>query len=644
MRRFASCLAILIAACGDRPARLPVPVPGDSGVHADAAPPVDGSEPDSGVVSPDGGDAQPNFDATPIDSGLPRPDAGPYMCRNQDAGARPDTTGDRSLAGTSLENTAILWREPLELCNEWREGRSFDQERANEVHVTLHPSPRDGLGQAELTAAWIDRGTIRRGLNSDQIWILEDQPRTSRVIEWTVREPQGNTLLNAAIEHDFGEAGVLTERLSVGRLRNTPRDVDYNADTAGGEVAFFWLPRGAAPDDVILLGPCDGGPTNYLENALEVVAAGDATRSVTVVRKLRTSLALAGSAPVYLQGARTILSDRPGEMFLAAGPFSQTYAAEHHNWNEHSFIDYTLDPVVRESVLDRLSAGEPAALPFIVENVDLVGLSAFGQPPVITVRTFDTTTMQYDSFSPNATGVHWARVDETALLRELRGPCANASVGSIGDYEGNTLLQLVTCAGNGVLGFDVLGAVPVIFNGDPSHVGERITGAAIVERNGALEIAVGTWTVRISVSAPNVFNVSVRDPQGMERASAVRSLEPFDVFLPEDELVEAENGDVRLSFSRRRAGQAPGQSTLFTPMHFQLDFNGCTHRVEAFDRMHYQSSHHNWNDTFTAETDTLRMIWRIGFDRNEMTEHRVRAEQLVDGAEVLPETVVTVTR
>jgi hypothetical protein len=88
---------------------------------------------------------------------------------------------------------------------------------------------------------------------------------------------------------------------------------------------------------------------------------------------------------------------------------------------------------------------------------------------------------------------------------------------------------------------------------------------------------------------------------------------------------------------RRWVFQGVGNSGIYAPVSFDLSFDGQTHQVEAWDRMTYTNTHHNWDDQLIAETDTLRVFWMVlGFGQ----EYTVRAERISDGVEVLPPTTI----
>ena len=60
--------------------------------------------------------------------------------------------------------------------------------------------------------------------------------------------------------------------------------------------------------------------------------------------------------------------------------------------------------------------------------------------------------------------------------------------------------------------------------------------------------------------------------------------------------------------------------------------------MNAWDKLDYVNTHHNWDDSLECDDGELRMSWRVlGFGQ----EYQVSASRLSDGVEVLPATVLT---
>jgi hypothetical protein len=592
-------------ACGTSPTTRP-----------DAAVGADGTTADSGSASDaslDGGvrpDAEPRADVGPVEDG--------------------------SLAGTPLDGIEVRFDSPLELCNEWREGQSFEEELASKLHVTIAPAERRSLDRGDLSIATITSGTIRRGLEASVQWQIDDLSPSSELIEWRVQDIGGTPYLTAAIAHDLGPAGVLVERFGVSRSSGDRRPVDYEQDVGRGEVSFFIRAEGEPDERAVLLTPCEGSPE--LEDAIEVIAAQGASRSAVVIRSLRTALALAGSAPIHLESAQIALSDRPGEIFAARGPFALIYAAEHHNWNEHSRIDFTKDIVMRELVIEPFETGGQARLPWMIERADIEGIARFDMvAPTLRLVTRDLTTGQRATEELMIGSRNWSRVDAVELAREYQNVCAQPVVEAIGETYNRHLFQVVHCPGSGALGYTVVAVVPVAFPEAIGEVGRRIQGSAIRDADGKVAVTIGANSLELRPSPPGSVIFAVRDSNGQMIEEALSTPHLLDFSPAPDEVLfgESEDGRVSVRLVRRWGGQGAGSSSIFAPVSFELRIQGTVHEVEALDRLDYESTHHNWNDTFRAETDELTLSWHIELDRAT-----VSARRKSDGTMVLPPTPV----
>jgi hypothetical protein len=97
----------------------------------------------------------------------------------------------------------------------------------------------------------------------------------------------------------------------------------------------------------------------------------------------------------------------------------------------------------------------------------------------------------------------------------------------------------------------------------------------------------------------------------------------------------------RGSIERTSSGGDPAfQVTLYAPVSFELDLDGEHITVDAFDRLKYENTHHNWADRLEAKTDRLTITWRVQYI-DQPTCCFVRVVRNTDGAELLPETRLT---
>lgn len=599
---------LLLAACANEPTS-----PGDAGTSGDAGRVEDGSAEDAGA------------DAGHRDSGA---DAG------VDSGIRDAAVPDGSLAGTNLEGIQLAWREPIELCERWREGETLEEAANRKLQIRLEPAARTTLEPDALQAATLGRGTVKRGPFSSEQIVLDGAAST--LTRWELIG-QADPTLQAEIAHDLGPAGALIETLSIFRADGDRAPVDYAAPRYS-EVFFTYEAPGREPETLTIC----GGPAD-LEDAAVVLHASNGTDWVTILREQRTALTPAGSAPVHPIRAEMVLSSAPpySEVFQAAGHWSQTYTAAHHNWNEQSSIRYDRDLRWHYLVYGPLDAGETPTYPGSVpKEVSLAGVNTSGTPGTVTMTETELpsgneTVTSYD------VEVDFTRVDRTALLRDLGVDCVAPEVRAFWgvDDAGNYLFQLGFC--DGALSL----LTPVYLPQRPSLAGRRFDERAIsettVDGGPGFEVDLGGGFLLLRPQSSG-FAIKVLDGNGTElAATSVYETELFDYgfFGGTDGLVEAENAGAGVSVrvDRLWVGQGVGSSAIYAPISFELTFDGTRYRVDAWDRLDYTNTHHNWDDTLVAETDTLRLEWQVlGFGE----VYQVRAERLSDGVEVLAPTEV----
>jgi hypothetical protein len=541
------------------------------------------------------------------------------------------STGDESIRGTALEGIQIIWPERVELCSEWREGRAIDDERADQTHLTLFQAVRPSLGSGDLGQARLPRGYLRSGTKSDQQLPLDPATIPAQLVRWDITKNASDTRLSASIEYDLGAHGVLTEDYGIYRGFGDMRPVDI-------EDQFYELTftlRRPGGNEPAILTRC-GGAEN-LEQAFQVLTTNNGTDTYTILRKLRTALAIAGSAPVHLQAAEIRAGGQNGREYFAHGAFAQTYAASHHNWVEESVIDLEKDALYYHYIYRSYEEGSPPFRDELTE-IRMHNLDVGPEPPSI-----DLDFIQPDgSIRTDNTLVRagWTRVDETALLRGQQQNCpAGASVATldIGDY----IFQLVQCPRATPPNFDLLAVVPVFFADDPSRAGVTIGSEGIeeisVQGAPAFRVTIGR---NVAVVIPNggIYEVDLVDDQGTSLVSFHAMSEPLDIpSRTHEQVARSEARDVELKFARGTLSEHPiGFSVEFAPVYFELSFGGRTYLVDAFDRMTYNNSHHNWDDSFEAKTEGLTLTWSDPYSDPGACFVRVTKDS--DGSEILPET------
>lgn len=548
-----------------------------------------------------------------------------------DAGSSDAGEIDRSLAGTSLEGIRVDWAEPLELCDLWREGASLEEALSQKAHLTLQPERR-GLGRGELEAARLS-GLLRRGATAERQWAIDGGRRADRV-EWRLEGPPEDTQLFARLEHDLGGGNILSEQLVVRRSAGDRRPVRF---TTEGERGFrpevsFWLRRGSESPGAFLA-PCRGfvGP----EPAIEVLAAQTATQTVILLRHLWTEQQAEGSRPIFLERAEVMFQGLAEQE--ARGPLTLFYAAEHHNFDEHSRIDFTEDVVAREMTLEPWMRGESPARERVIERVDVLA-NSFEDAPEVAVQILDTTAGTRTTHRLTPLARFWSRVDAVDLARRFATPaCPSPEVEGVMVYAyrsiGLTRLQIVRCPGA------VLAAVPVTSFTEPALVGRTITG--LLQDASGVQIPLGARTLVLRARGGG-YDFRVLDAAGVELEAGFGGPAPIDAPPAVDEVWRGESasGDVVVEHTTRLAGFG-GLTNVLAAVAFELRFARRTHRVEALDRLDFHWTHHNWDDSFDAETDELRLRWwTTPGDGTELLSHFVRAIRKSDGALVLPDTRV----
>lgn len=556
----------------------------------------------------DGG-VRPDGSATSADAGL-------------DAGAEPTADGGDvpADAGDGEAPLAeVQWKEELRACSPWREGRSAAEEERSRHELVLAPTPRV-LSRAGLASASVPTGYLRTGTST--AIAIEPAATSATLDEWRL-EPAGAgvQLLTAKLGYPL-RGGVLTELYSVLLRAGAPSTVVIGQSN---EHIFQWTPTGGVP---VVLEPCRG-TRDRLEDALEVITAETrgATRSVTLLRELRTAQTVAGSAPIYVQAVEVHDSAYPGEPLSVRGYWSLVYAAEHHNWDETFRIEPRLDPGAWRAPYTR------------VEARGIAGGVGNGTLELDEVLEGGQTQRVRLGFRTRA----WMRVDATALGRGHG--CAGAAVSSVASYDRRTVLQLLTCAGAGPLGFTVSAVRPVAFADDPSATDgpvERLMTTATGYR-----FDVGRAEVELVATDFGAVELVVR-AGGVERLRNAATPIPLALEKRLDTVVTAATRDesVVLTLVRRSVAQGVGNSTIYGPTYAALRRgDAATGRTVHFvdtTRMRYGNTHHNWADELEAEGDDYRLRWKVDLDQSgvEFLLHTVSLEPLRPGLPALPPTTL----
>ena len=566
------------------------------------------------------GSSEPAADATPRDGASG--DAGDAADGGRtDAGADPAPDGGNAPgdAGAGEGLAEVQWKEELRACSPWREGRTADEEAAGRLELVLSPTPRV-LTREALAAATVPTGYLRTGTST--AIAIEPAATTTTLDEWRL-EPAGAgaQVLTAQLSYPL-RRGVLTELYSVLLRDGVPSTVVIGQSA---EHIFQWTPTGGVP---VVLEPCRG-VRDGLEDAVEVITAETrgATRSVTLLRELRTAQTVAGSAPIYIQAVEIHDSAYPGEPIGVRGYWPLVYAAQHHNWDETFRVAPALDPGAWRSPYTRLEAR------------GIAGGVGNGTLELDEVLEGGRTQRVRLGFRTRA----WARVDATALGRGHG--CAGAAVSSLASYDRRTVLQLLTCAGAGPLGFTVSAVRPVAFMYDPSVTDgpvERLTATPTGYR-----FTAGRAEVELVATDFGAVELVVREG-GVERLRNAATPIPLALDRHLDTVVKAATRDERvvLTLVRRATAQGVGNSTIYGPIYASLRRgDAATGRTVHFvdtTGMRYGNTHHNWADELEADGDDYRLRWKVDLDQSgvEFLIHTVSLEPLRPGLPALPPTTL----
>lgn len=588
-----------------------------------------------GEATRPGADAGPRDTSAAFDATMDGGDSGASDTAIEDtgtdAGQRDALSVDGSLAGTSLEGLPIEWTSELHLCERWLEDGTIEEAAARKIDVRLPPSPRPSLDPADLASAEIAGHVHRSPFAADQHRL---EGASSTLVAWRVDGTADAARLSAEIAHDVA-AGTLYESIFVARNRGDRSPLVYTGD-GFGEVTFAFEPRGGARAGLEI---CDGGPS--LETAVVVLTAMRGSDWVTLIREQRTSLAVAGSAPVYPTRAEVVLSGSPAYSsgVLTEGRWSQVYTAAHHNWDEHALVRFDRDLALDHLVFGPLRRGEmPAYPPSMVETIALRGVNTPAAMPELDLTSIALpsgaeTTVTYD------VTVDWTRVDETQLVREQLG-CPSATVRTVWGVSANGTyaFQLGFCVGGPIIELSLF--VPVYLAQDPTLAGRRFDSGAITPASvdGFAGVEIDLGALRVQLAEPGVFRMKVLDAANAELENTnLYDAELFETgpFAGMTEVIRGSSGGVSALVERKWVQQGAGNSAIFAPVAFELRFAGEVHSVTAWDALTYTNSHHNWDDTLVAEDEALRMFWMV---REFGQLYSVRAERISDGAEVLPST------
>lgn len=567
----------------------------------------------------------------------------PVLC--PDTGASP---GDVSLQGTPFETMAVTWDRTLTLCGAWTEGADIDNELGKKVRVVMPPQSRPSFGAQDLARSGLIGVSIERGVSANQRFQSSVCFDEGAQDEWTIDESNPEfPVLRATMRWDFAGAGTVFEYVAVGAQAGQPvPDVAYGDDL--GIVAFGYEGGGTSAylDDCADLTTT---PEPYY-GALELIVAAQGGDSIALLRAFDTFDTFAGSFPVQWKSSVVARSDAPFVYAKAFDYWPHTYAAQHHNWQETSRIDFDRDLANYHAFFSEDAAqSEGRAL----KTIKLQDIDNFAEAPRLETTDVDLASRDETVLTWDVSSV--VHVDATALERALRFTnCEDGDVKGVGlpGYD-SYVLQLLLCPRVAAPGYEVGAIVPVLMGSDMSVLGQTFDAPveSVVDGQANWHFALtGTTSVDVRhFSDDGTVIVTIDEPGDSDYATLALPAR-LDTILPEPDetlLMQSEDGSVALDIVRHRVGQGVGESSIFAPVSTALRFGETRLFTDGFDAQKYTNTHHNWNDGLEAtarhEEGDVTITWliEVDFKGEEFLIYTVSATQ--NGTEILAPTRVRPT-
>ncbi|MBN1948032.1 MAG: hypothetical protein JW797_20355 [Bradymonadales bacterium] len=578
-------------------------------------------------------------DALPPEDTLDAGDEADQTADAADALADPDR-GDSDWGGdgcpgspicaTPFEGLEVLWAEPLYLCSAWEPGPTFERVQQRAVQLILPPQSIDGLFAPSLSATFAGRVVAARGAYGGQRHYIEEGSAIGSVLDYQVETVGQTSRLRAEIRHTLGEAGTLLQRIDLQRSAGSTNPLDYGALE---EIEMRFEPPEGEEIELVLC-----SRLVMSEASVEVLAArSDLGEHLTVLRMWGDGSESSWHDPAVVPlfaPFRAATDIGIGYTLESAGYWTGLRAvAQDGSWEES-----LIDPGA-----DLLLASWGGATGFYLRFSRQAG----EDHPTVTAVTSEGS-LEYEAYSD------WVVVDNEHLFSRYQSLCDDLVVMSGSSWLGYSF-QIVGCPDDTPLGYDQVTVVPVEYPADPTQVGTEWTGeeAIQIEEQPALRFtfASGTFTlIRQSPTSITTWKYLAATTEG----STISSGYLWDVDHIADAyeqdrhgavLVERrfENDDasIRLHQVLFNAGMGTAGTRPLHAVSQELVWPGGVRFVDAVDRMHYTTTHHNMADSFQAESDDIRFTWTSsGAGMGNTGSFWVEAVLLSDDSEVIPLTSV----
>jgi hypothetical protein len=523
---------------------------------------------------------------------------------------------DDSLDGTNWTATTVTTPTPLTLCNAWSEGASLEDEQVRKVRITIPAQAQRSLHRNVLEASQLDGVVIERGpfrAGRTEGGVCSGSATLSNWEPVTVGDTEG---LNTEVRYDFGAGGVIVENIRV----SANSDAVVIDGQYGVSSLVFVPPEGEAY--ATLLAPCTPTLANPRTVIEAVVGQADNGDDRVVYRVYRTQPVFAGSYDLDMMGIATfaMVDDFP-TWATASGAFSQTYAADHHNWNDRSALFFDRDPINWHLTFRAGVRFDGEA----VREVRFGGLNNF-EDSFFDVTTTDLGTGADSSlrYTVPQNGQRLVSAQATAERAIEAGmACADGDVvvrgaGLLSSYS--YALQLVTC--DTAAGFVIIGVMPVAIP-DVDLIGSLIGDLTdvIIDDAPGVQFTMGGTIHTLTIPAENLVvlnGATVSGPQYLPIGAL--EVDPTTTIVVADERLLFRGEGVELTIVRRWGAQGVGNSNIYAPMSARITWGeGQQASAAALDDMIYENTHHNWDDTLVARDGDVEFRWAATTNFNDPT-------------------------
>jgi len=461
--------------------------------------------------------------------------------------------------------------------------------------LRLGPLTRGGTGEADLAAASLGVVDLFEG----PWWgeqHLDLAVAGASLDRWEVVGDAAGVLLDATVRHDLGALGAVEERYALRRAG--PADLAPAALDAVTEVTFWFVPSAGGVEAAQLF-PCGPEGARHEDRVL-VARSGERRIALLELGDPRAAAGPYTRRVFVTYGDNRLLDSIDGYWALAATRAPVGHLA-------HLAVDLTRSAAHRQLYFSDSRLGWITAATVALE-VDDGGL-------VVTTRHFPG---EEDTKEPWEIERPWARVDGPTLIAAHPGACGGADPESLLIGRHGVAFRIVFCPVASAPGIDLLAIVPVMVDLALPIVGGTFTAIEpYVDGDARPGFEIDLDGHRLTLTRGDTsgwFLLHLFDPEGGSLVSQVaEEVELAAGFAVTGQDVDQVSDDraVELRITRLWAGQGAGHTSIFAPLAFHLTHGEDVVRVEAWDRMAYTNTHHNWDDVLEVTTDERVYRWTV---------------------------------